>query len=83
MWRCEVENTIGKRLMGQEAVSLETANMGCDMCRWLEHGYQTALDELPVEEDASPGDFSPAQNYATEILLHRRSFHISSADNPN
>lgn len=65
------ENPLGTGLMAHEAIPLEIANPECDMCRWLEQGYQTAAG---VEE---------VRAYGTEILLHRRSFHISSADNVN
>lgn len=57
--------------MATEQIPLDVATLRCDMCRWLENGYQTAVGGNEIEA------------YATEILLHRRSFHISSADNPN
>ncbi len=64
-------NRIGKGLMTQEGIPLGLANETCDMCRWLEQGYQTSDDGLEVEA------------YAVEILLHRRSFHVSSSDHVN
>ncbi len=64
-------NRIGKGLMGHDAVQLVLANPGCDMCLWLERGHQTAEEGREVEA------------YATEILLHRRSFHIPTADHVN
>jgi len=66
-----VENRIGRGLMAAEAFNLRLATLECDMCKWLERGYQTS-DGIPEVEA-----------YATEILLHRRSFHISSADHVN
>lgn len=67
----EQENTIGKRLMCTESIPLGTANPGCDLCVWFEAGYQTS--EGTLEQAA----------YATEILLHRRMFHIAMGDYPN
>lgn len=66
------DNRIGKRLMASEATDLVPASVSCEMCIWLEKGYQRSLN--------APG---PHEAYATEILLHRRSFHVSSADNVN
>lgn len=63
--------TIGIGLMEHEAIALGLASMGCDTCKWLERGYQTSDSIAGIEA------------YATEILLHRRSLHISSADNIN
>lgn len=65
------QNQIGRRLMALESIRLEGANQTCDMCVWLERGYQTADEPNEIEA------------YGTEILLHRRSFHISSPDNVN
>lgn len=64
-------DTIGARLMNHEFVALELANPECDMCVWLERGYQTcdSLNEIEA--------------YASEILLHRRAFHIATADHIN
>jgi hypothetical protein len=63
--------TIGERLMKQETLALVAANLQCDMCKWLESGYELAHGIGQIEA------------YGTEILIHRRMFHISSADNPN
>ena len=71
-------DTIGFRLMTGESIELELASIQCDMCMWLESGYQTSLNEGPDE-----GGETALQAYATEILLHRRMFHVSSADSPN
>lgn len=75
MWRCAVgqaeENLIGKRMMQVESIPLTLGSLACEMCVWLEKGYRTS----------EGGDETLA--YASEILLHRRSFHVSSADNVN
>lgn len=65
------DNRIGKGLMGQEYIKLAVADLSCSMCLWLEHGHATT------------GSIDGIEAYATEILLHRRSFHIGSADQPN
>lgn len=66
-----MENRIGRGLIKQEGVPLELGNTRCDMCVWLERGYQTSEEPLELE------------SYATEILMHRRTFHIFSADHVN
>ena len=65
------DNRIGKGLMGQKYIPLAVASLECPMCRWLEHGLAATESTEGIEA------------YATEILLHRRSFHIGSADQPN
>ena len=66
-----MENQIGKGLMEQEFMRLRFASPGCNLCRWLERGYRTAEGTTEIE------------GYATEILIHRRNLHVSSADNIN
>ena len=76
-------DTIGLRLMSDKSEALELASIECQMCVWLERGYMASLVELPVEEDCAEEELVGVQGYATEILLHRRMLHISSADSPN
>lgn len=67
----KADNQIGVGLMGHEFVRLSLGTPACDMCVWLETGYQTA------------GDDNTSEAYATEILVHRRMFHIATADHIN
>ncbi len=68
----EHHNRMGKRMLTQESQPLRQPSLlGCQMCRWLEKGYQTGVGAVEIEA------------YAVEILLHRRLSHISSPDNLN
>ena len=66
-----MDNQIGKGLMRQENQRLELASPRCDLCLWLERGYRTAQGITEIG------------GYATEILIHRKSLHVSSAENIN
>lgn len=57
--------------MSQRTVALVKGHLGCDLCKWLQTGYNTA--EGPDE----------LLNYLTEITLHQRMFHIIGDQNPN
>ena len=65
------EEHIGKRLMGEEYLPLAVATLECPMCRWLDHGLKTTASIKGIEA------------YARETLIHRQSFHITSAEQPN
>lgn len=60
-----MENQIAIAMMRTETVPLETGNLACEMCAWLETGFLTAEGLAAIEA------------YATEILLHRRLMHVS------
>lgn len=66
--------------MGQESIPLKPPSASCELCGWLEVGYQTSLDEMEDGEDKDPT--GALASYVVEILLHRRLMHLS-ADHPN